>query len=265
MKPSTVRALGALLLTSLAATAACGGDEEEAPPPRPAAPPAAAPAAPPPPASGAPAVAGKPGALMVYPKIEDVVPAAEAKTIRHLFEDRDFAPDPTGDVNRDPFRSYVITQVGMVNPLSPEAAAAAVPTEKTKCNVVKAPNVGIKDLRLVGILARGLQSWALFQDGADFGHMVRRGDCFGKEQAHVVSMDKEIVTYTVVPEQQPGQPAPAMETHSIPLYPDAPRMADSEFVITEPRARPPVATPGGVVRPGDSAVVLPGAGSGAKP
>ena len=231
-----------------------GGDEEEAPAAKPKTAVAAtvgdggggAPGARP--AGGPAGAAGSAGTLFSYPKIEEVVPAGEAKGIRHLFEELDFVPDPSGDTNRDPFRSFVVPQAGLINPLA-AASTVAQPVQK-KCASTKAPNYSIKDLRLVGVMARGLSSWALFQDTGDFGHTIKRGDCVGSEGARIESIDREIVTYTIVPTQQPGQPPPMPETHSIALYPESTKMLEqAAAAAAEARAAKQAATPAEATAP----------------
>jgi Tfp pilus assembly protein PilP len=217
MKPATttMRAMGvaALLL------AACGGDDEETatapPPPSAAAQPAAGGR---PDRGGGPAIGtpGGPGALQVYAKVEDVVPEEERATIRHQFRDRDFMPDPTGSENRDPFRSFVVNQPGLVY----DTGLASEQTDTCSKQQLVATQFSMRDLRLVGIVSRGTRRTALFQDTNDLGHIVARGDCVGKEKARVKDIGVGFVTLELMPDQAPGQPPRAAEERSIPLYPE---------------------------------------------
>ena len=143
--------------------------------------------------------------------------AKVAEEYRHKFVERDFVPDVTGDENRDPFRSYVINNAGTRRVAEPSAIDA---TEIcTKENSV-APTYSLRDLRLIGIVLRGTKSYALFRDSGAYGHIVRRGDCLGKEQARVESIGAGFVRLTVIPEAPPGAPAPAPQVRDISLHPE---------------------------------------------
>jgi Tfp pilus assembly protein PilP len=219
--------LAALLIpTSLAC-----GDEEDAGAPAPSTE-AAAPVAPARPARG-PGQPGAPGeaGLQVYSKVEDVVPEEERATIRHLFRDRDFMSDPTGSENRDPFRSFVINQPGLVFDTGQSSDVSDV---CSKAQLV-ASQYPMRDLRLVGIVSRSTRRYALFQDNSDLGHIVTRGDCVGKEKARVKDIGAGFVTLELVPDVAPGQPARAVEERSIPLYPEELAIPESD----EPSAAPP--------------------------
>ncbi|MEZ4364944.1 MAG: pilus assembly protein PilP [Kofleriaceae bacterium] len=236
-------ALGGVLLLALTG---CGGDEEDGggggSAPAAARPAAAKPAAKPG-AGAAKAVGG-------YRRVEDVVPQDERDTIRHVFTDRDFVPDITGNSNRDPFRSFVVSQPGLAEPLSNQVVAA--PTEICSPRQQKAVNSGLRDLRLVGIMGTGLKRWALFQDAGNLGHVVTSGDCLGKEKARIKSIDAALVTLEIVPEPIPNQPPRPIEERSIPLYPDALPLGsvDDDVATPPPSTSVPVTTPP-VVMPGE--------------
>jgi hypothetical protein len=150
--------------------------------------------------------AGKAGRLLTAAKVPD--------EYRIKFTDEQFVPDITGDVNRDPFRSYVVN-----TGKSSGDAETQNPNELcTKENSV-APNYSLRSLRLIGIVLRGTRSYALFRDTGAFGHIVRRGDCLGKEQARVEIIGTGFVRMSVIPEAPPGAPAPAPQTRDIQLYP----------------------------------------------
>jgi len=199
---------------ALGLVAACGDDE--APPPAP----------PPPPAGSAAAKAQKKQAaaaagaargetLDTYRKIEMRVDEEERKTIRHQFKERDFSNDPQVD-NRDPFRSFI----GGAGAVGAGVQAQLQDTEQCRKDRQVATNFGVRDLKLSAILAAGTQRHAMFQDAADFGHFVMRGDCVGKEKARVVEVGAGFVRFEFLPEVAPGQPPRASETFDVQLFPD---------------------------------------------
>jgi len=238
--------LAALLGAALALTlSGCGSDESGAAP-KPAAAPARSTA------KAAKAASGKKGkqvALQLYPKVEDyLADPDERKAIRHEFRDRDFAPDSTGNENRDPFRSYVVRQPGVGNNANSKnkPAAAVEATESCSKKQQIAPSYSLRDLRLIGIVLRGAKSYALFRDSAGLGWVVRRNDCLGKEKARVKDIGAGFVTLDVALEATASQ-NPAQE-RSIQLYPEDLQLEDE--VPPEggiPDGTPPSGTPGGLV------------------
>ena len=188
--PRCFGATFAIAVLGLALTA-CGGDD--------------APAAAKPPAKAAPAksAAAKKGGklaatVQVYTKVEEVVTEEERKTIRRPFVDKDFAPDSSGNENRDPFRSYVVRQVGT----GPQAQQQPKEEGDDNCSAeqMKAPRYNIRALVLIGIVLRGAKSYGLFRDTAGVGWIVKRNDCLGKEKARVTKIDAEFVALEVVPD-----------------------------------------------------------------
>jgi hypothetical protein len=153
------------------------------------------------------AKAAKGGALQAYDKVPD--------EYRHKFVEGDFRADVTGEENRNPFRSYVINS----STKATEISASDITEICSKDNSV-ASNYSLRNLRLIGIVLRGTKSYALFRDTAAFGHIVRRGDCLGKEQARVETIGAGFVRLTVIPEAPPGAPAPSPQTRDIALYPE---------------------------------------------
>lgn len=201
-----------LLITILAAASCSGGksDDEAATGPAPV---AGTPAAQPAGGSGSGA---KKDPLQVNTKVEDIVPPDEVATIRHRFRERDFGPDLSGDENRDPFQSFVITQPGVGVTSNPTPGEA---TQSCTSKQLVATNYALRDLRLAAIITRGLRRFALFQDTADVGHLATKLDCLGKEKARVKEIGERTVTLELVPEQVANQPPRAPEEKSIPLYP----------------------------------------------
>jgi hypothetical protein len=140
------------------------------------------------------------------------------ESFRRTFTEVDFRPDPTGDENRDPFRSYVVRQgvLGREGKSNPTIQPTDVCTAKNS----KASGYSLRDLRLIGIVLRGkIRGFAQFRDGSGLGWTVKRGDCLGKEKAIVQSIDSGSVSLEVVPEAPPNTAPPDPEKRIIPLYP----------------------------------------------
>jgi Tfp pilus assembly protein PilP len=208
------------LVSILAVVAAgCGGgDDEEGPPPK-------ARNDGDSPAPNKPAAAPT-GVLKTYTHVEDVVTPEERETIRHAFKERDFVVDPSGE-NRDPFQSYVVMQEGM----QADKTTVDPATELCAKKQLVATNYAIRDLKLAGIVARGTKRYALMQDTANYGHIVARGDCVGREKARVKDIGAGYITFEITPEiavTQGGVPRPA-EERSVQLYP-------GELTVTTPDA-----------------------------
>ena len=182
-----MRALTATLLIGVAASA-CGEDDPPPPPRRTAAAVAAA-AAP----SGRDTTTAT-GSLTTYAKIESRPDLAkgEAETLRHKFVPGDFEADSSGSNKRDPFRSFVVVQVSInTDERSDEPISR---TEKCSNKKVAAPDTSIQQLRLIGVIARGTMRVATFADAADYGWVVRLGDCIGSEHARVTKIGEAFVS-----------------------------------------------------------------------
>jgi hypothetical protein len=152
---------------------------------------------------------GKKGkALSAYPRIDE--------KYRRPLSEADFLPDPTGDERRDPFVSYVVRGKGQRNPNAGTPIAA---TDVCNKNNTKAANYLLRDMRLIGIVLLGTNSYALFRDKSGFGWSVRRGDCVGKEKAIVQAIGVGSVTLEVIPETPPNAPPPPPQRRDIALYP----------------------------------------------
>lgn len=115
----------------------------------------------------------------------------ERDTIRHLFKDRDFA----AEANRDPFQSFIVR--------APTGSAGGgsdiVPRDTTsRCqrpDQLRVPNYGYQDLKLVGIVRQGTQRKVLMMDPGNYGHIIRGGDCVGKEKAWVKDIGDNFVCF----------------------------------------------------------------------
>ena len=167
------------------------------------------------PKPGAKGGANVPGAVVTYRRIEDRVTDVEKKVIRHKFSERDFAPDQNGTENRDPFRSFVVSQPGV-------GAAAGPPAEATdQCPKKRqwARSFSARELKLVGIVARGTIRYALFSDPGQYGYVIHPGDCIGKEKARVKEIGAAFVTLEISAEPTPNQPPRPAEQRSIQLHP----------------------------------------------
>jgi Tfp pilus assembly protein PilP len=139
-------------------------------------------------------------------------PCPERETIRHAFKDRDFAVEQ----NRDPFQSFVVVQPGL------GAGSGELPKDITKKCIrddqMVATSYGYADLKLVGIIAQGTQRKVLMMDSAGYGHIIKRGDCVGKEKAVVKDIGTGFVTFEVDSDAAAGG-ARAAEEHSVQLHP----------------------------------------------
>jgi hypothetical protein len=195
----------ALLFTT---AAACGEDEAPPPPPKDGA------------KAGAPG--GKPGGKappQIAPKVrvEDrVLDPDEKKGIRHIFKERDFAVDQN---NRDPFQSYVLNQ-GLVGPSNSDKLPRDITKKCTRDDQMVATNYSYTDLRLVGIVAQGTQRKVLMMDAGNLGHIIKRGDCVGREKAVVKDIGTGYITFQVEPDESASGQARTGEERSIQLYPN---------------------------------------------
>jgi hypothetical protein len=161
----------------------------------------------------------KAGALQVYGKVPD--------NYRHSFSERDFIPDVTGDENRDPFRSYIVNMPGQ------RGRDDVVTGGNSICNKDNsvATSYSLRALRLIGIVLRGTKSYALFRDSRSYGHIVRRGDCLGKELARVEAIGAGFVRLMVIPEAPPGAPAPPPQARDVALYPEEIALEPEDEVV----------------------------------
>jgi hypothetical protein len=137
-------------------------------------------------------------------------PCPERDTIRHEFKDRDFI----GDQARDPFQSFVVIQGDMGK--GADTAAQAPTVHCTRESQFVATNYSFADLKLVGIVAQGTQRKVLMLDSTQLGHIIKRGDCVGKEKAVVKDIGTGYVTFQLDPDPTTKRPG---EEHSIQLHP----------------------------------------------
>jgi Tfp pilus assembly protein PilP len=228
---TTRRASTVILCAFVAASAGAGCGEDEVPPPKPAGAKTAKPAA-----TTQRAGAPQPGAVIAYRRVEDRVTSdAEKKAIRHKFRESDFAPDLTGTENRDPFRSFVVSQPGIGQPGGPPAEATDACPKKRQW----ARGFSARELKLVGIVARGTIRYALFSDPGQYGYVIHPGDCIGKEKARVKEIGASFVTLEISAETPPNQPPRPAEQRSIQLHPkDLPIGESTDDEATDERGAP---------------------------
>jgi Tfp pilus assembly protein PilP len=193
-----------LSVSLLASVAGCGDDPPPPPPPKAAAKPGAKPGGKPPPK------------FAVRVRVEDrVLDPDEKKAIRHVFKERDFIIDQN---NRDPFQSFVLNQ-GLVGPAN-EIKPLDITKNCTRPEQLVATNYSYTDLRLVGIVAQGTQRKVLMMDAGNLGHIIKRGDCVGREKAVVKDIGTGYITFQVEPDQNNNGVVKAAEERSVQLYPN---------------------------------------------
>ncbi|MFT3695481.1 MAG: hypothetical protein QM831_20265 [Kofleriaceae bacterium] len=139
-------------------------------------------------------------------------PCPERESIRHEFKDRDFVEDQA----RDPFESYVVIQPGLG-----QGSSTSKPEPHQSCKRADqfvATGYSYQDLKLVGIVAQSTQRKVLMMDTGNppIGHIIKRGDCVGKEKAVVKDIGTGYVTFVV--DEDPDTKRPATET-SVQLHP----------------------------------------------
>jgi hypothetical protein len=165
-------------------------------------------------------------------------PCPERDTIRHEFKDRDFVAEQ----ERDPFFSFIIVPSGIGRTTTNEK-----PEPHQSCkrpDQFVALDYSYQDLKLVGIVAQGTQRKVLMMDTANFGHIIKRGDCVGKEKAVVKDIGTGYVTFVV--DEDPDLKRPAQET-SVQLHPGGieSETQPQDLPSPTPSATTPIVTPSG--------------------
>lgn len=164
---------------------------------------------------------GEENTLQFYSKIESyVADPEEAKALRHVFTVKDFESDPSGEENRDPFRSFVIQQPGSGRMGDANGQQPDEVSERCNATNIVAPTYSLRDLDLIGIVLRGTRSYALFRDRSSYGHIVRRGDCLGQEQARVTAIRTGFVSLQLAPGNPLAGAEQAQQEREIKLYPE---------------------------------------------
>jgi Tfp pilus assembly protein PilP len=159
----------------------------------------------------------------------------ERDSIRHEFKDRDFVPDQA----RDPFQSFIIRQKGLEAPV--EKHEDLGPCRRQ--DQLVASNYSYLDMRLVGIVAQGTQRKVLMMDRGNLGHIIRRGDCVGKEKALVKDIGPGFVTFVIAPDENDKTPNRAPVEHSVQLNPKGLQVAPQPGDLTQ-ESQAPIVPPG---------------------
>ncbi len=175
--------------------------------------------------------------IPVADNVHKCEPCPERESIRHEFKDRDFVADQV----RDPFQSFVIAQPGMTE--EPDKK------QEGPCNRAEqfvASNYSYLELRLVGIVAQGTQRKVLMMDRGNLGHIIRRGDCVGKEKAVVKDIGTGYVTFVIAPDPEDKTPNKVPEERSVQLHPTGLTVTPQSTLDVAPsQTAPLVAPPGG--------------------
>lgn len=164
-------------------------------------------------------------------------PCKERDTIRHTFRPRDFVA--TYDT-RDPFQSFIVSQPGLGS-----GSDDKVPLDPTKnCtreDQMVAQTYSYLDLKLVGIVTQGTQRKVLMLDTTQLGHIIKRGDCVGKEKAVVKEIGREFITFEIHQDGVgPNGAKREPEQRSVLLYP---KQLPVSALPSEQQARPTTITP----------------------
>ncbi len=161
----------------------------------------------------------------------------ERDAIRHDFMDRDFVADQS----RDPFYNFVIMPVGVG-----DNSTKTKPEPHQSCkrrDQFVATNYSYQDLKLVGIVSERAQRKVLMLDTAGLGHIIKRGDCVGKEKAVVKDISAGYITFVVEEDADSKRPPQELSVqlhpNTTPLDATAPDIAPD---TTAPIVAPPRAT-----------------------
>ena len=157
----------------------------------------------------------------------------ERDSIRHEFKDRDFIPDQT----RDPFQSFIIRQKGLEEPIEKQEDLGPCRRQ----DQLVASNYSYLDMRLVGIVAQGTQRKVLMMDRGNLGHIIRRGDCVGKEKALVKDIGPGFVTFVISPNDNDKTLNRTPREHSVQLNPKGLQVAPQPADLTQEPSAPVVA------------------------
>ncbi len=173
-------------------------------------------------------------------------PCKERDTIRRTFRPRDFVATFE---TRDPFQSFIVAQPGLGSAGDDKQLDPA--KNCTREDQIVAQNYSYQDLKLVGIVTQGTQRKVLMLDSTNLGHIIKRGDCVGKEKAVVREIGKEFMTFEIHPPAVGSGPKREPERREIQLYPK--QIPVSSLPSEEPSRGPagtPVVAPPPVAPPG---------------
>jgi hypothetical protein len=82
-------------------------------------------------------------------------------------------------------------------------------------------------------------------DRGNLGHIIRRGDCVGKEKALVKDIGPGFVTFVIQPDDNDRNPNRAPTEHSVQLNPKGLQVAPQPTDLTQQPQAPVVAPPTG--------------------
>lgn len=128
------------------------------------------------------------------------------------------------DAPRDPFYSYVLKTDSPTDGVTSNTTVAEnyCPLKDMRApdlrEHVKDPRArraySYKSLKLKGIIGRGTRRMALFVDSTGFAHIVRKGNCIGKEKARVREVGVEMVQLEIkTDDDKPPQKLDPIELH----------------------------------------------------
>ncbi|MCP4446155.1 MAG: hypothetical protein GY811_12535 [Myxococcales bacterium] len=150
-----------------------------------------------------------------YPKIDP--------EIRRKLSEIDFVVDPSGEKNRDPFRSWILKPT-IDNGEGPIMIVDVCTEGRVRWG---AESYSVRDLALVGLVKRG-RSYAQFTDRSEIDSwIVRKGDCIGQEKAIIEEIGVGYVRLSITPPAPPGAPAPPAQKQDISLHPNEIAIPDS--------------------------------------
>jgi len=171
------------------------------------------------------------------------VACPEKFAIRRELKETDFAP-----TNRDPFTPSVGRLPGQGSAGS--ADAGTIKDSGGRCvrkEQMRVSNYGYQDLRLVGIVAQGTQRKVLMMDPGNYGHIIKRGDCVGKEKARVREIGDNFVCFELTGDaattaRGPKEFCPELHTKQINVTSIPDDSPDPSRISTTP-VLPPTARP----------------------
>jgi hypothetical protein len=161
----------------------------------------------------------------------------ERDAIRHVFKPRDFQ----GVDIRDPFQSFVVPQIGIGPGTDTKAPDTTPKCTRKEQFVATASNY--QSLKLIAIVSQGTQRKVMLTDGR-VGHIVKKGDCVGKEKAVVKDIGAGYITFGV---EATGKADP-IEV-SMQLYPSQVQMGTPDAIDPGAASTPMVAPPSGTPAP----------------
>jgi hypothetical protein len=109
-----------------------------------------------------------------------------------------------------------------------------------------ASNYSFQDLKLVGVVSERTMRKVMMIDTAGIGHIIKRGDCVGKEKAVVKDIGAGYITFVI--EEDPDNKRPSHE-QSVPLHTDTQPQTDNLPQLAPETTAPIVAPPAAPIAP----------------